>query len=419
MLHSMRLTGIRPHAERDANTCDRVQASEASRQATAAHRFSFRGNGGLALDHGILQNIKKGWQSGYRLRVCTGGKRHSVWLGTIREREAITIKLHVEAVIESTRLKTPLPAETQRWLRELQPDLRKRLSDVLGTSKTVDEAVEAYIAHVEATHKATTARGSSDTLDQFAAHFGTTLVRSLTGDQIDAWLRQQNVAASTIGKHVKHLRSWLRWCERQRFVDSLPTIATSAAIGTGEKQYIEFERFQRIIDHFQGDGEMQAVLALARWCGLRIASEVVTLRVSSVDLAADRLLIDDSKRSHRQSRGPPVIRKLPLFSGVRPYLMPLLKRKCNPNDYLLPTLGGQDPQVVGSLLRQRVYRAIDSLGMDRWPRVFHSVRATRQTQLKELFGEKVACDWVGNSTDVFRQNYELIDDEIFTRAVES
>ncbi len=111
---------------------------------------------------------------------------------------------------------------------------------------------------------------------------------------------------------------------------------------------------------------MQAVLALARWCGLRIASEVVTLRVSSVDLAADRLLIDDSKRSHRQSRGPPVIRKLPLFSGVRPYLMPLLKRKCNPNDYLLPTLGGQDPQVVGSLLRQRVYRAIDSLGMDRW-----------------------------------------------------
>ncbi len=60
MLHSMRLTGIRPHAERDANTCDRVQASEASRQATAAHRFSFRGNGGLALDHGIPAEHQEG-----------------------------------------------------------------------------------------------------------------------------------------------------------------------------------------------------------------------------------------------------------------------------------------------------------------------------------------------------------------------
>lgn len=366
-----------------------------------------------------LFQVKTGWQTGYRLQVSVAGKRQSVWLGNVRKAEATTTKLHVEAIMQSQRLDTPLPSETQRWLKDLPRDLRKRLAPILGTERTVDEAVDMYVAHCEATLKPTTADTTAATLSQFAADHGSRSIRSISGEQIDTWLFRRNVAPSTVGKHVKIIRAWLAWCTREHILDAVPDIATKAKIGVGEKKFIQFELYQQLIDHFADDAEMQCALALSRWCGLRIASELCPLRRSNFDLANDRVIIEDTKRTYRQSRDPPRTRKLPLFTGLRPYLTPMLNRPGGPQDYLLPTIGGQDPKQIGSMLRQRVYRAIDRLGMEPWPRVFHSVRATRQTQLKELFGEKVACDWIGNSKDVFRRHYELIDDEIFTRAVDS
>ncbi len=99
--------------------------------------------------------------------------------------------------------------------------------------------------------------------------------------------------------------------------------------------------------------------------------------------------------------------------------MHMLKAPGRPTDYLLPTIGGEDAERVGGVLRRRVYRAIDELGLERWPRVFHSLRATRQTELIASVGEKAACDWIGNTTEVARRNYELIPDETYAQAVDA
>ena len=366
-----------------------------------------------------LFQVKTGWQTGYRLQYRTSGRRHSMWLGNVRDSEARRVLLHVSAIEEAIKLKTPIPSETLRWLAD-HAQYRQSLAPLLGTSKTVDEAADLYYLHVQANHKETTARAAEDTIGQFASHFGNQPLRSITGETIDGWLARQNVAASTVGKHVKILRTWLRWSLAQHLIDTVPQISTPSTIGVGEKAYVDFDgQYQQLIDYFAGDREMQCILAMARWNGPRVASEVVTLRRSNVDLANDRFLIDDSKRSHRQSRGPPKIRTLPLFSSLRPYVMAMLAQPGKPTDYLLPTIGGQNAQRAGSLLRQRVYRALDKLGIPRWPRVFHSPRATRQTQLKESVGEKAACDWIGNTPDVSRRNYELIDGETFARAVDA
>lgn len=363
-----------------------------------------------------LQLITKGWQTGYRLRVCTGGKRHSVWLGPVRDREALAIKRHVEAVVDSQQMRTPLPTETQRWLTQISAELRVRLREVLGVAKTVDEAVENYLQWYADQNKAGTVRASTDTLEQFASHFGSQQMRSLTGEEIDHWLAQLNVAGPTVGKHAKNLRSWLKWCKTANYCDAELVIATPSTIGVGEKEFIDLAEYQRVIDSFD-DVEMRAVLAISRWSGVRVASEVVGLRRSSIDLENNRFLIYDSKRTRRRSRDPPVVRTTPLFSGLLPYLEALLRLPGKPHDFLLPTLGGMDQERAGSLLRQRVYRRQDKLGIQRWPKVFHSPRATRQTELIGLVGEKAACDWIGNSREVSRRNYELILDETFDRAV--
>ena len=365
-----------------------------------------------------LSRITKGWRTGWRLRISVDGTRHSVWLGDVRKSEAEAIKAHVNALEQSHKLGTPIPAETQRWISKMPSDLRQRLNIVLDISKTVTQLVAIYTAHVQKTHKETTARSVSNTLTPFADQFGSELIRTLTSDQIDQWLRTLNVSESTLGAHVKILRTWMRWCTAGHYLDATIAISTPATIGVGEKEMIDWREFQRVIEHYGGDAEMQAILALSRWSGLRIASEVVTLRRSSIDLENFRINIDDSKRSHRQSRGPPKVRSLPLSKSLWPYLKVLLDQPGKPHDYLLPTLGGQNAQRVGSRLRSRVYRALDKLGIAPWPRVFHSPRATRQTEMKAAYGEKAACNWIGNTPDVSRRNYELIDDETFARAVD-
>lgn len=365
-----------------------------------------------------LQKITKGWQTGYRLRVCTGGKRLSVWLGTIRDREAMAVKLHVEAIIASQRMQTPLPAETARWLKDLPAELRLRLRDVLGAAKSVDEAVEAYVSEMETQLKDATLRTQADTLEQFAADFGSQQLRSLTGAAIDQWLRERNVAESTIGKHAKHLRTWLKWCLAKHYCDADLTIATAATIGVGHKEFVPLDEFQRVIDFFVHDPEMQCVLALSRWSGLRMPSEAVTLRRSAIDFENNRLKIDDSKRTKRRSRGPPKVRELPLFTGLVPYIEPMMRLPRGPHDYLLPTLGGSDAARTGSLLRNRVYRALDKLGIPRWPKVFHSPRATRETELMEVVGPKAASEWIGNSAAVAVRNYELVRGETWAKALD-
>src|SRR5262249_43277100 len=51
-----------------------------------------------------------------------------------------------------------------------------------------------------------------------------------------------------------------------------------------------------------------------------------------------------------------------------------------------------------------------------WPKLFHNLRATRQTELAETWPEHVVCAWIGNSRDVARKHYLQVTDDHFDRA---
>ena len=63
-------------------------------------------------------------------------------------------------------------------------------------------------------------------------------------------------------------------------------------------------------------------------------------------------------------------------------------------------------------------RVIHRAGLTPWPRLFHNLRSTRQTELAEKFPSHVVCDWLGNSEDIARKHYLQITDEHFQRAME-
>jgi len=51
-----------------------------------------------------------------------------------------------------------------------------------------------------------------------------------------------------------------------------------------------------------------------------------------------------------------------------------------------------------------------------WPKIWHNMRASRQTELEDIFPSHVVCKWLGNSVQVARKHYLQTTDAHFEKA---
>jgi hypothetical protein len=70
-------------------------------------------------------------------------------------------------------------------------------------------------------------------------------------------------------------------------------------------------------------------------------------------------------------------------------------------------------------LRTQMLRLLRRVGLPGWPRLFHSMRASRQTELQREFPIHVVCSWLGNSRRIAQQSYLLVtEDDFFPKRLE-
>jgi hypothetical protein len=68
-------------------------------------------------------------------------------------------------------------------------------------------------------------------------------------------------------------------------------------------------------------------------------------------------------------------------------------------------------------LRTHFGRIIRKAGLEVWPKPWHNLRATRQTELAERYPIHVVCQWIGNSRAVAQEHYLQVTDAHFAHAV--
>ncbi len=74
-------------------------------------------------------------------------------------------------------------------------------------------------------------------------------------------------------------------------------------------------------------------------------------------------------------------------------------------------------QDAGQNLRTPFLKLLTRAGIEAWPRLFHNMRATRQTELLAEFPLPDVCDWLGNSQAVAMKHYAMATSDSFQRAV--
>jgi integrase len=338
--------------------------------------------------------LEKGARIGYRLRVYTAAGRRSIWLGHVSKSEAVAIQRHVDEILAAQTADLPIPRPTSQWLRQIPADLRAKLRSITGASRTVSEAVDEYLDARNADLAQSTIATLSASLSKLTAAIGKSLIANVTPAELSWIYSSLAVSGSTAGKHAKHFRQFFTWAIGRHYLAENPAAGLSTRVDVRPKTFVTAETIKQVLDVVTCP-ELRAAILLCRWGGLRIPSEIATLSPSDFDTKTKRITINDVKRSRT--------RLIPLF--------PELRELANGAD-LFPTFRTLSPATLSSRFRS----AILSSGLQPWPALWHSMRATRETELIESHGLKAACEWIGNSEAVAIKSYSLIPEKTWTDA---
>jgi hypothetical protein len=132
----------------------------------------------------------------------------------------------------------------------------------------------------------------------------------------------------------------------------------------------------------------------------------------------NRRSIPEPKVEHHEGRG---IRSCPIFPELRPILDEAFEIFGDKSDYVVaaPQYRAAANTAMGwknANLRSEMLRLLRRAGIPGWPRLFHSMRASRQTELQREFPIHVVCSWLGNSPRIAQQSYLLVTEDDFAKA---
>lgn len=144
---------------------------------------------------------------------------------------------------------------------------------------------------------------------------------------------------------------------------------------------------------------------LARYCGLRIASEGPLLTWDRVGFATRRLLVIDKKRSRVEDDRPEY--------QVRERTV-LLDPRAEPDLLAAWELRERDDGPVVTVSLQRLFKAIQRAarraGVPKWPKTLQTLRQSAETDWRATKPDHVVEEWMGHSDAIGRKHYASVDE---------
>ena len=347
------------------------------------------------------------------------GIRRTLRTGVRDKQGAEHILWHIDNLLAARRAGIPAPAATTEWLGRIDAQFRAKL-ETLGLVEpraerrvpTLGQLIDEFIEHQKPRVKAPTL----DILHYAVKRLLTCLPENTPIDQItpaDAdkvyQVFKAQLAQSTANKHISIVRSIFNFaCEREyiaknpfRHIRGLQVIGDSK-----RKQYIPTKQVRQLLDKIP-DPELQLAIVLARWCGLRIPSEIRELRWRDVLWDKNRIIVRSPKTEHHTGKG---IRMPRLFGVVRRYLKALrrLRPDAGPDDYIFRSAVRNDPYLLLCLYCRKQ-------GIKLWTKFFTNLRASCATDLAERYPSHVCEAWLGHTERVANTHYRMVTEDYYRR----
>lgn len=348
--------------------------------------------------------------------------RKAVRLGRVSQKAAESFRLRVEAILSDRLQRRPHDGELASWLADLDETMLARLrlaglADGVGvTDTTLAGFMTKYFETMTVKPATRTFYGHTRRcLEEF---FGASKsLRDIGPSEADAWrawlVDHEELSPATVARRVIAARTFWRSATRWKLTRANPFEGVKGGKQSNDARtvFVPREVIDKAID-VAPDTEWQVIIALARYAGLRTPSETFALRWGDIDFAEATMRVHASKTEHHDGGG---VRLVPLFPEVERHLSRLFT-EAEPGEYVIAK-----HRLNCGNLRTQFERILARAGVTAWPRLFHNLRGSRETELMREYDLATACKWIGNSREVAARHYAMSRDldADFKRATEN
>jgi len=375
--------------------------------------------------------------------TAPNGKRKTLYLGKVSKRNAESLRLRVESLLSARIQKKEPDRDTAFWLTEVESVLRSKLESVglvdrlepveAPQSQTLEAFLKLFLEKNSQGKKPATLIVWGQAIDGLNDYMpaGIALSAVTAGHAIGFanHLKARRLAQSTIYKRVGFARQFFGFAVNWELIEKNPFDAKEIKAKVrkpSSKSKSNVEVPAATINSVLAicDPIWRGIIGLSRFGGLRCPSEVLTLKWGNVDFETGRMTFVAPKNEGHPDEG---IRVCPLFEELRPILQTLLD---------IATVDGVRPAPEAFVIDKPGYRAaanttrgwananlrtqflkiLQRAEVTPWKRIFHSMRASRQTKLEARFPLHVVCRWLGNTEEVARESYLLTSEAHFNDA---
>ena len=391
--------------------------------------------------------------NGYHRVVFKGldGQRRPIRLGKCSEKDAITVANHVEEIINAAVLDRPLARATAEWLSKMTPKMEAKFVKV-GLIHPRDEAesiklaefLDAYLLRRSDVKPGTavfyghTKRNLIDVFgadrplgsitpadgDDFRRHLQTQVADSSPAKKGEKPATKKALAAATVARRCSLARTFFKDAVRRKLIAENPfdDVVGGPSHNSARQRFIDHAIIAKVIDACP-NAEWRLLVALSRFGGVRVPSEPCSMKWRDIDWSGNRMTVHSPKTEHHTGKAERVV---PIFPELRPYLDEVFaaasngfEQTVNLDDWLLPTfrrVAAESGNWRGVNLRTQFEKIIKRAGVSPWPRLWHNLRASRQTELEDQFPSHVVCAWLGNSEAIARKHYLQVREVDFQKA---
>src|SRR5262245_16562579 len=351
-------------------------------------------------------------------------KRKAIRLGKIDRKSAGAIARHVESLLAAKIGGQPVPRDTAAWLANIGTALRDKLAAVglveAPRRAALGEFLRSYILS-RPDVKPATLEVWQQPCRNLTAFFGDDKpLRSITTgdcDQFKAWLLTQNLAPATVAKRLSFARTFLHVARKHKLIDENPfsEVKIPAANVSARQRFIQPDAVGKLLG--VANPTWRTIIALARFGGLRCPSEVLSLEWRHIDWERGRITVPSPKTDRYDGKGT---RTIPLFADLRPYLEEAFELGTPGQIHVVG--GGHLAKANGPTgwkncnLRTAFEKLVTRAGLEPWPRLFHNLRSSRETELLEEFPVHVVALWMGHDAKVSLKHYAQTTEDHFDRA---
>lgn len=346
-------------------------------------------------------------------------KRRKIRLGKMNLRSAKGIKSKVEQLISAVASGYGWDSETAEWVGRIGDDL----ADKLATHRLIPprermicpplkEFAEA-LRNSRPNLKPNTLRNYDQTIRRLVAYFGEDrTLDSISCGDADGWRDQMltdGLALATVGREVKRARQFFRAALRRKLIAESPftDVVAPAQVNTAHAHFITREVTEKVLAACP-DVEWRLIVGLSRYGGLRCPSETQALCWGDIDWENNRISVPSPKTEHLAGGS---YRTIPLFKELRPILEEAFDLAEPGSCYVIGRYRGDNQN-----LRTQFERILRRAGVRAWERLFHNLRASRETELTSEHPLHVVCNWIGNSAIIAAKHYLQVTDDHFAKA---